>query len=103
MERTTLATTGLGLEPPASAPDAEVAAVAASCQEWETMGGHFMSHTERPDRAVSRCLATPAIAAGSAVFQRVVWFIPEVGAPGPVGGPRTGVRSSARGAVDGIL
>jgi hypothetical protein len=76
MERTTLATTGLELEPPASAPEAEVAAAAASCQERETMGGHFMSHTERSDRAVSRCLATPAIAAVSAVFQRVVWFNP---------------------------
>jgi hypothetical protein len=48
-DSTTLATTGLGL---ASPEDEE-----APCQAWETTGGHFMSHTERSARAVSRCFA----------------------------------------------
>lgn len=52
-ESTTLATTGLGFPSP---EDAE-----APCQAWETTGGHFMSHTERSARAVSRYLASSPI------------------------------------------
>jgi hypothetical protein len=48
-DSTTLATTGLGL---ASPEDEE-----AACHAWETTGGHFMSHTERSARAVSRYFA----------------------------------------------
>lgn len=54
-DSTTLATTGLGR---ASPEEAE-----APSQAWETTGGHFMSHTERSARAVSRYLATSPISA----------------------------------------
>jgi hypothetical protein len=72
-ERTTLATTvfGLGLAPPASAAAEELDA-AASCQARETTVGHFMSHTERSARAVSRCFASSAIAEGHGE-----WFVGE--------------------------
>jgi hypothetical protein len=55
-DRMTLATTGLGLGqgPPA-------AEAVASCQACETMVGHFMSHTERSARLVSRCFASSAM------------------------------------------
>lgn len=68
----TLATTGLGfaleleLAPAAASEEEEeeAAAVAASCQARETTVGHFMSHTERSARAVSRFFASSAIAVG---------------------------------------
>ena len=71
-ERTTLATTGLGLglAPPVSWLDV-AAAAAASCQARETTMGHFMSHTGRSAARVSRCFTSSAIAAGSVVLRRV--------------------------------
>ena len=70
-ERTTLATTGLGLglAPPASGLD--VAAAAASCHARETTVGHFMSHTGRSAARVSRCFTSSAISALSVVLRRV--------------------------------
>jgi len=62
-ERTTLATTGLALA--GSEEEAE-----AACQARETTGGHFMSHTERSARAVSRYLASSAIVLAAAARLR---------------------------------
>lgn len=61
-ERTTLATTGLALV----ASEEDEAEAEAACQARETTGGHFMSHTERSARAVSRYFASSPIVLAAA-------------------------------------